>query len=71
MYGLWRLAPSIALRRIGAVPMEEHDEPRLYNVTEGLCATFGLCAAALSRARRRRPQRVRARPGRHAAPTSS
>ena len=42
MYAAWRLAPAVALRRIGAVPIEEHDDPRLYNVTEGLCATFGL-----------------------------
>jgi Zn-dependent protease with chaperone function len=42
MYGLWRLAPSVALRRIGAVAIDEEDDPRLYNLTEGLCATFGL-----------------------------
>ena len=24
------------------MPIDEHDDPRLYNVTEGLCATFGL-----------------------------
>ena len=47
MYGLWRLAPSVALRRIGAVPIDEHDDPRLYNVTEGLCATFGLSMPTL------------------------
>jgi Zn-dependent protease with chaperone function len=47
MYGLWRLAPSFALRRIGATPIEEHDDPRLYNLTEGLCATFGLAMPAL------------------------
>jgi Zn-dependent protease with chaperone function len=41
-YGLWRAAPTVALRRIGAVPMRERDNPRLLNVTEGLCATFGL-----------------------------
>jgi heat shock protein HtpX len=27
--------------------MHEHDDPRLYNVTEGLCATFGLGMPAL------------------------
>ena len=42
MYAVWRLAPSVALRRIGAVPIDEQDETRLSNVTEGLCATFGL-----------------------------
>jgi hypothetical protein len=47
MYGVWRLAPSFALRRIGAVPVDEHDDPRLYNVTEGLCATFGLSMPSL------------------------
>jgi Zn-dependent protease with chaperone function len=41
-YVMWRLAPRQALRRIGAVPADEHDYPRLYNITEGLCATFGL-----------------------------
>jgi Zn-dependent protease with chaperone function len=39
---LWRQAPAVALRRIGAVPLSETDNPRLFNVTEGLCATFGL-----------------------------
>ncbi len=48
MYGVWRLAPSIALRRIGAAPVEEHHDPRLYNVTEGLCATFGLSMPSLN-----------------------
>ncbi len=42
MYGLWRLAPSVALGRIGATVIDEHDDPRLFNITEGLCATFGL-----------------------------
>jgi Zn-dependent protease with chaperone function len=44
---LWRLAPAAALRRIGAVRLSEHDNPRLFNVTEGLCATFGLKMPAL------------------------
>ena len=66
MFGLWRLAPSFALNRIGAVPIDEHDEPRLSNVTEGLCATFGLSMPSLYVLRRRRAQRLRARP-RHAA----
>ena len=47
MYGAWRLAPAAALRRIGAMPIEEQDDPRLYNVTEGLCATFGLSMPSL------------------------
>jgi Zn-dependent protease with chaperone function len=47
MYGVWRLAPSVALRRIGAVPIEEHEETRLSNITEGLCATFGLSKPSL------------------------
>jgi heat shock protein HtpX len=41
-YGLWRAAPVVALRQVGAVPLGERDNPRLFNVTEGLCATFGL-----------------------------
>jgi Zn-dependent protease with chaperone function len=41
-YGLWRAAPGVALRQVGAVPLGERDNPRLFNVTEGLCATFGL-----------------------------
>ena len=47
MYGAWRLAPWVALRRIGAVRAEEDDDPRLFNVTEGLCATFGLAMPSL------------------------
>jgi Zn-dependent protease with chaperone function len=47
MYALWRLAPSMALGRIGAVPIDEQDETRLSNVTEGLCATFGLSMPSL------------------------
>ncbi|MGA2306746.1 MAG: M48 family metalloprotease [Acidimicrobiales bacterium] len=41
-YGLWRIAPGVALRQVGAVPLRERDNLRLFNVTEGLCATFGL-----------------------------
>jgi Zn-dependent protease with chaperone function len=41
-FGLRRTAPGVALRRIGAVPLSEHDNEGIYNVTEGLCATFGL-----------------------------
>jgi heat shock protein HtpX len=47
MYALWRLAPSVALSRVGAAPIEEQDETRLWSVTEGLCATFGLSMPAL------------------------
>ena len=47
MYALWRLAPSVARNRIGAVPIDEQDETRLWNVTEGLCATFGLSMPTL------------------------
>jgi Zn-dependent protease with chaperone function len=48
MDGVWRVAPRLALRRIGAVPVADEDEyPRLYNVTEGLCASFGLAMPAL------------------------
>jgi heat shock protein HtpX len=46
-FGLWLMAPSAALRRIGAVRLSDHDNPRLFNVTEGLCATFGLRMPAL------------------------
>ena len=41
-WGLWRAAPRLALRQVGAVPLAERDNPRLFNVTDGLCATFGL-----------------------------
>jgi len=41
-FALWRLSPAMALKRVGAVPLAEQDHPRLVNVTEGLCATFGL-----------------------------
>ncbi|HXZ61546.1 MAG TPA: M48 family metalloprotease [Acidimicrobiales bacterium] len=47
MYGLWRVAPSVALGRIGAGVVSEHDDPRLANITEGLCATFGLSMPTL------------------------
>jgi Zn-dependent protease with chaperone function len=40
--GLWRAAPGVALRQVGAVALAEGDYPRLFNMTEGLCATFGL-----------------------------
>jgi Zn-dependent protease with chaperone function len=41
-YVLWRVAPGVALRQVGAVELSERDNPRLFNVTDGLCATFGL-----------------------------
>jgi heat shock protein HtpX len=41
-YGLWRSAPGVALHQVGAVRLSERDNPRLFNVTDGLCATFGL-----------------------------
>ncbi len=47
MYGLWRAAPSMAMKRIGAVPVDEDEYPRLFNVADGLCATFGLAMPAL------------------------
>ena len=47
MYAMWRLSPRLALRRIGARPADEDDDPRLFNVTEGLCATFGLSMPTL------------------------
>jgi Zn-dependent protease with chaperone function len=47
MYGMWRLSPHVALRRIGARPADEHNDPRLFNITEGLCATFGLAMPTL------------------------
>jgi Zn-dependent protease with chaperone function len=54
-YGLWRVAPSRALRAVGAVPLEEHEEPRLANMVEGLCATFGVRVPALHLVRDRIP----------------
>jgi Zn-dependent protease with chaperone function len=39
---VWRVAPGVALKRVGAVRLDERDDPRLTNVTDGLCATFGL-----------------------------
>ena len=47
MYALWRLAPSAALGRIPAQPIDEQDETRLWSITEGLCATFGLSMPSL------------------------
>ncbi|HEY1651104.1 MAG TPA: M48 family metalloprotease [Acidimicrobiales bacterium] len=47
MFAVWRLSPRLALRRIGAQVADEDDDPRLFNVTEGLCATFGLAMPTL------------------------
>ena len=47
MYLVWRVAPTVALRKIGAVPIDELDETRVVNITEGLCATFGLSMPTL------------------------
>ncbi len=47
MYAVWRLSPRAALRRIGSRLADEDDDPRLFNVTEGLCATFGLAMPTL------------------------
>jgi Zn-dependent protease with chaperone function len=39
---LWLVAPGVALAQVGATQLDERDNPRLTNVTDGLCATFGL-----------------------------
>jgi Zn-dependent protease with chaperone function len=39
---IWLRSPAICLRLMGAVPCRVEDQARLFNVTEGLCATFGL-----------------------------
>ena len=39
---IWYRSTAVALRLLGAVPCLPEDQPRLFNVTEGLCATFGL-----------------------------
>jgi Zn-dependent protease with chaperone function len=54
-YGLWRMAPNRALRSVRAVALGEHDEPRLVNIVEGLCATFGVRVPALYLVRDRVP----------------
>jgi Zn-dependent protease with chaperone function len=36
------MSPGAALKQVGATPLAERDNPRLTNVTDGLCATFGL-----------------------------
>ncbi len=47
MYLVWRVAPTVAVRKIGAVPIDELDQTRVVNITEGLCATFGLSMPTL------------------------
>ena len=44
---LWRGATGLALRLIGGRRLEEDEEPRLANLVEGLCATFGVPRPAL------------------------
>jgi Zn-dependent protease with chaperone function len=39
---IWRTAPGLVLRSIGARPSDETDHPRLHNLVDGLCATMGL-----------------------------
>jgi Zn-dependent protease with chaperone function len=39
---LWFASTSRALRRLGARDLRRSEEPRLVNVTQGLCATMGL-----------------------------
>lgn len=41
-FAVWRSSTSVALRRIGARALSDDEEPRLANVTRGLCATMGL-----------------------------
>ncbi len=47
MLALWRAAPTFAMQRIGAHAVEEFEHPRLFNVTDGLCSTFGLAMPTL------------------------
>ncbi|MGD0312440.1 MAG: M48 family metalloprotease [Acidimicrobiales bacterium] len=44
----WRRAPGAVLRSLGARPSMEADRPRLHNLVDGLCATMGLAAPAIS-----------------------
>lgn len=46
---LWRRAPAMVLRSIGAVPIGWADAPRAFVVIEGLCATMGLEAPTVAR----------------------
>lgn len=45
---VWRSATGLVLRRMGAQPAPPGTFPRLDNVVEGLCATFGLRVPALA-----------------------
>ena len=40
-------AEGVVLRRIGAVPVDETEQPRLHNLVEGLCVAAGLPKPAL------------------------
>ncbi len=39
---LWRRAPGSVARAVGARVCAESEQPRVYNLVEGLCATMGL-----------------------------
>ena len=39
---LWRRAPGTVARSVGAQVSRESDQPRVYNLVDGLCATMGL-----------------------------
>jgi heat shock protein HtpX len=39
---LWRAAPALVVRAVGARPSQEWEHPRLHNLVDGLCATMGL-----------------------------
>jgi Zn-dependent protease with chaperone function len=39
---LWRAAPGLVVRSVGARPSTETEHPRLHNLVDGLCATMGL-----------------------------
>jgi Zn-dependent protease with chaperone function len=39
---VWRAAPGMVVRAVGARPSNPEAHPRLHNVVDGLCATMGL-----------------------------
>ncbi|HVB93177.1 MAG TPA: M48 family metalloprotease [Acidimicrobiales bacterium] len=39
---VWRAAPGMVVRAVGARPSNPEEHPRLHNVVDGLCATMGL-----------------------------
>ena len=39
---VWRAAPGLVVRALGARPSNPEAHPRLHNVVDGLCATMGL-----------------------------